>query len=264
VAIDTFEGQVDQVKHMEYPEFFARFYDIVYRDLRAGEDLDFYRKAISKSGGKVLEIGVGTGRLFKEALQDGADIHGIDISEAMLSILSKKLSQGELSRVSKQGIVDFQFDFQFDLIVAPFRVFSHVLTVEDQIRALNNIHKNLAQGGIFLFDLFVPDPDLLANGLERKQDYEGYYESGKKFRRIVSAESDVVNQITDVLWEIEWEDERGWHSNVWEMPFRFYFRFEVEHLVRLSKLSLKNTYGDFNKSALGPSAREMIFECIKG
>jgi hypothetical protein len=53
----------------DYPEFVARFYDTVYTQVRDGVDNDFYLRAIAAARGPVLEIGVGTGRLFTEALR---------------------------------------------------------------------------------------------------------------------------------------------------------------------------------------------------
>ena len=61
-----------------YPEYVARFYDVIYSKIRAGTDSEYYLKQILKTQGPVLELGVGTGRLFVDALKQGADIYGID------------------------------------------------------------------------------------------------------------------------------------------------------------------------------------------
>ena len=87
----------------------------------------------------ILEIGVGTGRLFISALNQGADIYGIDISASMTGVLLKKLNRDENYRIILQNITSFSFDFNFDLIIAPFRVFMHLLEKEEQIKALNNV-----------------------------------------------------------------------------------------------------------------------------
>ena len=51
------------MKH-EYPENFARFYDLLYEELRDSVDKNFFMNHIQKCKGKVLEVGVGTGRFF--------------------------------------------------------------------------------------------------------------------------------------------------------------------------------------------------------
>ena len=48
----------------EYPEYFARFYDLIYHQIRDGVDNIFYLGKIKNTKGKVLEVGTGTGRLL--------------------------------------------------------------------------------------------------------------------------------------------------------------------------------------------------------
>jgi ubiquinone/menaquinone biosynthesis C-methylase UbiE len=62
-----------------YPDFVARFYDAVYAQVRDGVDNAFYLERMAAAGGPVLEIGVGTGRLFVEARR-GASTSGGSIS----------------------------------------------------------------------------------------------------------------------------------------------------------------------------------------
>ena len=80
----------------EYPKNFARFYDLIYHQMRDGVDNDFFQKEIRQIKGKILEVGVGTGRLFINALNQGADIYGIDISQSMIDVLHKKLHRGSI------------------------------------------------------------------------------------------------------------------------------------------------------------------------
>ena len=86
---------------MEYPKNFARFYDVIYHQIRDGVDNQYFQNEIQQSKGKILEIGVGTGRLFMQALNQGADIYGIDISRSMIDVLNKKLNQDQQKRISR-------------------------------------------------------------------------------------------------------------------------------------------------------------------
>ena len=150
-----------------YPENFARFYDVIYHQLRDGVDNAYFINEISRTHGRILEVGVGTGRLFIDALHQGADVFGIDISQSMIEVLSEKLSGEQAKRISLQNVIDFSFDFKFDLIIAPFRVLMHVLEKEEQLLALNNIYKHLNEGGRFIFDAFIQAHD----NLETDQHY---------------------------------------------------------------------------------------------
>ena len=56
----------------------------------------------------------------------------------------------------------FDLGMAFPLAICPFTAFQHLLTVEDQMRALYRIREHLALGGHFLLDLFDPKLELCA------------------------------------------------------------------------------------------------------
>src|SRR3989304_4272085 len=116
----------------QYPEYIARFYDVIYTQLRT-VDRDYFLRKIKQVDGPVLEIGVGTGRFFIDALSGGADIYGIDVSPTMLKQLYQKLDKDQHHRVVLQDACSMNLQKQFELIIAPFRVFSHIKNSEDQI-----------------------------------------------------------------------------------------------------------------------------------
>ena len=247
----------------EYPDTFARFYDVIYHKIRDGVDNEFFLETIKNTKGKVLEIGVGTGRFFLSALQAGADIYGVDISKSMIDILKKKLDPSDHFRLTLGDAGKMELNTRFDLILAPFRVFSHVPEVDDQLQFLNNVWNHLNDGGTFIFDLFVPNPELLHKGMHNVVDFEGEYEPGKKLRRTSSSIPDIVNQILDITMKFDWEERGKWHSEEWKMKMRFYFRYEIEHLIKLSKLKLLQIYGDYHLNKLTKNSKEFIIVCGK-
>jgi len=243
-----------------YPENIARFYDVIYANLRT-VDRDYFLRKICEVRGPVLEIGVGTGRFFIDALNGGADIYGIDVSATMLDQLYRKLGKEHHQRVALQDARTLQLPGTFELIVAPFRVFSHITSTEDQLEALNRIHDHLSPGGRFIFDLYVPDLSILLNGISEQVDFDGEYAPGRKLTRTVSARSDLINQVSHVTMTLQWDDESGRKSEVWKMQMRYFFRYELEHLVQRSKLSLLNIYGDYREGALGPDSKDFVVVC---
>lgn len=245
----------------QYPGFFARFYDLIYHHVRDGVDNNFYLNKIIKTNGKILEVGTGTGRLLIEALEIGADIYGIDISSSMLDILKVKLNEEQKHRISLQNIVDFTSGFKYDLIIAPFRVFMHLIEKRDQLKALNNAYHNLNPGGEFIFDAFVPDLKMLITGLDKMKDFDEEYETGNRVRRIVSTKPDLMNQIINVTFTIEWNEGTSNFSREWNTPMRYFFRYELEHLVERSQFEEYNIAGDFYGNPLCPASNEFIVTC---
>jgi SAM-dependent methyltransferase len=247
----------------KYPKNFARFYDTIYHHMRDGVDSDFFLNEVIHTKGKVLEIGVGTGRLFMNALNKGADIYGLDISETMLDILYSKVKKDQHYRICYQNIIDFTFDFKFDLIIAPFRVIMHLLDKDEQIMALNNVYKHLNHNGRFIFDTFVPDLNQLINGINDQTDFDGEYVPGKKLRRIVSTSPDLLNQIINIKFHMEWEEENELKQEDWFFPLRYYFRFELEHLVERSMFEKYKILGDYQGNELNQKSKEFIVICQK-
>jgi len=247
----------------EYPENFARFYDTIYHRQRDDVDKMFFLDRINETKGKVLEIGVGTGRLFLHALNQGADIYGLDISPHMLEVLCKKLVKGQQERISLQNIIDFTYDFKFDLIIAPFRVIMHLIDKNDQIRALNNVCRHLNNNGHFIFDAFVPDLNQLITGLHNFVDFEGEYETGKEIKRIVSTSPDLINQIIRVTFRLEWDEDDDWKYEEWSVSLRFFFRYELEHMIERSEFEKYEILGDYNGNELNNKSREFVIICNK-
>ena len=247
----------------EYPEFVARFYDVIYEKVRSGVDTEYFMNKILKTRGKVLEIGVGTGRFFIDALAKGANIYGIDISKNMIDVLKKKLAPENHYRVMTGDAVTMNLNFKYNLIIVPFRVFAHIFDTEKQILFLNNVYKHLSDNGRFIFDLFVPDPKLMAEGIDNLTDFEGEYKPGKKVRRIVSSKTNIVNQLLDVTMKFIWDEDNKQIEKEWKLQMRIFFRYELEHLIKLSKLSLVNIFGDYQENLLNSDSKEFIVVCKK-
>jgi SAM-dependent methyltransferase len=246
-----------------YPEYFARFYDVIYHQVRDGVDNKFYLENIKNTNGKILEVGTGTGRLLIEALEMGADIYGIDISPSMLEVLKFKLTSDHQKRISLQNIVDFRMNTRFDLIIAPFRVFMHLTDKDDQMSALNNVYKNLNPGGKFIFDVFIPDLKPLITGLENVVDFEGEFEPGNRIKRTTSTKPDLINQIINITFRMEWNEGNSNYRSEWNTPLRYFFRFELEHLIERSKFKTYRISGDFSGNDLSNDSKEFIIVCQK-
>jgi len=217
---------------------------------------------MAAAGGPVLEIGVGTGRLFSEARRRQLDVWGIDLSPAMIARCRAKLDPADRERVSVADAVHLRPGRPYALVCAPFRVLSHVHDTTDQLRLLDSVHDCLRPGGAFVFDLYVPDLTLILEGLPEQTDFDGEHAPGRRLRRIVSAgPGDLSSQRNRVRMSFLWEDEDGEHRGDWAFEMRFFFRFEIEHLVARSTLALEAIYGDFAGGPVTAESREFVVVC---
>jgi SAM-dependent methyltransferase len=245
-----------------YPDFVARFYDVVYARVRDGVDNEYYLSRMATAGGPVLEIGSGTGRLLREALGRGVDAWGLDVSPAMVERCRAQLPPGARDRVSVADAVSMRLGRRFALVAAPFRVLSHVASIEDQLRLLDTVHEHLVPGGTFVFDLYVPNLKLLLEGMRETADFDGEWAPGRRLRRFVSsAPADLARQTNRVTMRFVWDEADGERRGDWEFEMRFFFRFEIEHLVARSKLRLESLHGDFAGGPLAAGSREYVVAC---
>jgi SAM-dependent methyltransferase len=245
-----------------YPDFVARFYDAVYAQVRDGVDNAFYLQKAIEAKGPVLEIGVGTGRLLAEALRHGVDAYGVDLSPTMIERCRERLAPAARERVWVEDAVRLRSDRRFALVVAPFRVLSHVPEPDEQRQLLDAIHAVLRPGGAFIFDLYVPNLRLLLDGLPETNDFDGEHAPGRRLRRFVSSgPADLARQTNRVRMRFVWDEEDGEHRGDWEFEMRFFFRFELEHLVARSRLRLAAIHGDFTEGPLSAESREYVVVC---
>jgi SAM-dependent methyltransferase len=246
----------------EYNEPMVRFYDVVYENM-AELGKEFYVNKMTGISDPVLEIGCGTGRLFTSALKRGADVYGIDQSELMLSKLKDKIEEKEHYRVQHADAREYVSDKKFKLIIAPFRVFQHIYSTSDQIKFLESVKRNLAEEGIFIFDVFNPDLEYIGKGYDKKLQFTGEYSPGKIIKRYHTGKPDIVNQLMHITFRFEWDENNEIKHAEFYTPMRYYFRFELEHLIARSGLKLKNIYGDYKENELTSESLNFIVECTK-
>ena len=138
----------------------AGYYDHAYRRYRP--DVDFYVGLARRTGGPVLELGVGTGRIALAIADAGVDVVGVDLSTAMLARASERLAK-EPQRI-RESITLLEGDMRslhlgrrFPLVIAPFNALQHLYEDEDIDRALAGCRAHLAPRGLFAFDVLMPD-----------------------------------------------------------------------------------------------------------
>lgn len=107
-------------------------------------------------GGRVLELGIGTGRLAIPLLERGIEVEGIDASPSMVAKLRAKPG-GERIPVAIGDFADVAVDGPFALAFVVFNTFFGLLTQHDQARCFRNVAGRLDPGGAFVIEAFVPD-----------------------------------------------------------------------------------------------------------
>ena len=251
----------------------AEFYDHLkaYTDRH---DVNFYVDLAKQSGGPVLELGCGTGRVLIPTARQGIKISGVDLSDDMLAICRSKLSQEaaevqERIRIHKADIRHFDLGARFKLITIPFRPFQHLITVEEQLACLSCVRQHLEAGGRLVLDVFNPSLTALGDesGLtERKGSKPVLIPDGRRVMQASrTASLDLERQVISVeliyyVTNANGREERLVHA----FPFRYFFRYEMEHLLARAGFEIEALYGDFDGGPYGSKhPGELIFVARK-
>src|SRR5437764_315943 len=87
---------------------------------------------------RVLELGIGTGRVALPLAALGAEVHGIDASEAMLARLREKPGGASLP-VTIGDFAEVDVGGEFGLVYVVFNTFFGLLSQADQVRCFRNV-----------------------------------------------------------------------------------------------------------------------------
>ena len=251
----------------------AEFYDHVvpYRDRK---DVDFFVAAARDSGGPVLEVGCGTGRILIPTARAGVDIVGFDLSPSMLAVCRRRLAQEAPAVRARVELIEgdmrgFKLSRRFALATIPFRPFQHLLSVPDQLACLTSIREHLLDNGALVLDLFNPSFDFLSRPVTGEmvgEEPEFTMPDGRRIiRRHRIAAQDPFQQINDVelIHDVRYPDGRE-ERVVHAFRMRYLFRYEAEHLLVRAGFVVEQLYADYDKSAFGSQyPGELIFVARK-
>lgn len=135
----------------------ARIYDHWSRSVT--EDVGFYVEEALASGGPVVELAVGTGRIAVPISAAGIPVIGVDASEEMLTV-----ARGFAHEEGVEALLDLRLGDlreppvreRVPLVLCPFRSLLHMPDEDEKLRALRAARSLLRPGGRLVFDVFAP------------------------------------------------------------------------------------------------------------
>ena len=235
-------------------------------------DVGFYvseAERYAPDGATVLEIGCGTGRILLPLARAGHRAIGIDASSEMLERCRQKLAtetaavRGRVS-LHHADARDFTLPRSENaaaLAIAPFRVFQHLITVDDQLRCLAAVKRHLAPRAYFAFDVFNPNFALMTadRSVETEDTPERSVGNGRFFRRTVRVTRvRWVEQVSEIELIYYVRDGKNISRFVHAFDMRWYLPTELDHLLVRAGFSVEAMYGSFDRVALDDASHEII------
>ena len=202
--------------------------------------------------GRALELGIGTGRIALPLAARGVEVHGIELSKAMVARLRAKPG-GEGIGVTIGDFSVARADGTFRLAYLVFNTIMNLTTQAAQVACFRNVAGHLEPGGRFVIEVGVPDLRRLPYGerfvifdasathwgvdeydVERQglisHHFQGrgseFEKSSGPFRYVWPAELDLMAQLAGMELRERWQ---GWarepftsesrsHVSVWQKP----------------------------------------------
>jgi SAM-dependent methyltransferase len=208
------------------------------------EDIGFYVDLALATGGPVLEVGVGSGRIAVPTAPAGVEVVGVDVSEDMLDLAwAKALPHRVPLRLVRADMRDLPDLGTFRLVTVPFRALLHLHDDAERLAVLRLLHARLRPGGRLAFDVFHPDridiEETHGRWLEREP---GIWERARWDAGARELELAVRTDTAEAAMNLWWVDPPGWRRLLAEAGFE---RIEA--------------YAWFDRSPLQPGGADSVW-----
>jgi SAM-dependent methyltransferase len=229
--------------------------------LPVGAHQAFYLELARQHPDGVLELACGTGQLVVPIAALGIPTVGLDRSPAMLTSARTRAEAAGVSCTFVEGDMrDFDLGRRFGLVLIARNSLLHLASTDDVVAAFTAARRHLRSGGVFAFDVFNPDPAILARPRGRRFPVMTVDSAAFGQLSVESAHDyDAAEQIDRATWYISAGDER----DKWVVPVvvRSIFPQELPLLLRAGGLRLLNRFGDLSKQSFGAGSRRQVCVC---
>jgi SAM-dependent methyltransferase len=237
------------VTHGEYDD--AALYDA---ENGWGPDDEFYRALAARTGGPVLDLACGTGRLARAMAVDGHAVMGVDIAPAMID-RARLLDPDRAVDWRVGDAAEFDLGRRFRLIVMTAHAFQHLIGAARQAALFGCVARHLTPDGVFAFETRNPG----------RQDYAD--DTGFKFwRRFadptrgpvevwVSSAFDAAAQVDHVTLVRRFADGSERRSAA---ALQFTDAATLDARMAAAGLMCDRRHGDFDGAAFGSGSPEIV------
>jgi SAM-dependent methyltransferase len=196
--------------------------------------------------GRALEFAIGTGRIALPLAQRGVEVHGVDMSKAMVARLRAKPS-GEDIGVTIGDFATTAVDGSFSLAYLVFNTISNLTTQEAQVACFRNAAAHLEPGGTFVIEVGVP-------GLRRLPPGETFHVFSGSEDYWGIDEYDVANQglISHHLRIVDGKLDR------FSVPFRYAWPSEYDLMAQLAGMRLRERWSGWKREPFTSESRKHV------
>ena len=200
-------------------------------------------------GGRVLELGVGTGRVAIPLAATGLEVHGVDSSTAMLERLAAK-SGSDAVHVSLGDMASDLPDGPFTLAFVAYNTFWNLLTEERQRGCFAEVARRLTDDGVFVIEAFIPDPTV------HDPPSQVSVRSIAVDRVVLSVTIGTVNEQRAAGHFIDITEADGVRLRPWSI--RWVTVEQLDEMAEAAGLALAERWEAFDRSLFGPASTRHV------
>jgi SAM-dependent methyltransferase len=209
--------------------------------------VDFLAELAGVAGnGRVLEFGIGTGRLAVPLATRGIPVHGIELSPAMAARIRDRSGGAEIG-VTIGDFASTRVDGRFGLVYLARNTITNLTTQAEQVAAFRNAAAHLEPGGCFVIENYVPQLRRIPPGettcvFTATPTHLGYevYD--------VAAQTAVSHHI----WTIDGE------LKTFASPHRYVWPSELDLMAELAGLTLRDRWADWRREPFTSDSRDHV------
>jgi ubiquinone/menaquinone biosynthesis C-methylase UbiE len=243
-------------------DLIAPFYDIEHAHF--GEDLDMYTNFAELSGGKILELACGSGRVLLPLAQAGYELTGVDSSERMLELAREALDEAGVAMrctLVQQDIVELNLGHKFRMAFIALGSFAHITTRKAQQQALSAVRAHLGTGATFVVDISNSDArymEELSGQMLHQGSWQG--EDDTYLTHFVSPASATQRHLLELTHFYDRHIQGGpVQRTVVTTSLYLFERSEMELLLEQAGFVVKDVYGDHDMGPYTLESPRMIF-----
>lgn len=196
-------------------ERLARYYDLDFADV--AYDAELYQRLAHETGGPVLEMGVGSGRIAIPLALAGHEVLGIDVEPAMLerarrrwARLRGRAAAGRL-RLQLGDFTTYRSSRRFGLALMAVNTFLLTQDDEERLAVLTVMREHLRDDGVAVIEFGTPDEAEL-DRYDRRLQHEWLRldpETGEQVSKTISADYDAADGTLRLTHIYEWTPAAG-------------------------------------------------------
>jgi SAM-dependent methyltransferase len=200
---------------------------------------------LAGSGG-ALELGIGTGRIAIPLAQRGVQVHGIELSKAMVARLRAKPG-GEAIGVTIGDFAATTVDGSFSVAYLVFNTISNLTTQGAQVACFRNVAAHLEPRGCFVIEVGIPElqrlpPDESFRVFHVSETHWGIDEYDVATQGLISHHFEIVDGRLERL----------------SIPFRYTWPAELDLMAQLAGMRLRERWGGWQREPYTSDSRKHV------